>query len=118
MHYLVYGIMLDQDLLILLSNYWGWSLPIAICLSLVIYFIPSNIFSLRTCLNLITICLSLVIYFIPSNIFYLRNCLNLMVKSSSQFSIRFLFDKGLSGIMHYRKVFSNYFTTYDTFQGW
>ena len=52
MYSLVCRTMLDQDLLILLSIYCGWSLPIAICSSLVIQFIPSNILYLRTCPNL------------------------------------------------------------------
>ena len=83
MYSLVCRLMLDQDLLILLSSYCGWSHPIVICLPLMIHLIPNDIF-------------------------YLRTCPNLMPKGLSHLFIRFWFGKGLSGIIHCRHVFSNY----------
>ena len=93
MHSLVCRPILDQDLLILLSSYCGWSLTIVVWSSLVIHLIHSNML-------------------------YLRTCPNLMTKSLTQLFIRFWFDKGFFGIMHCREVFSNYFTTRVTLQGW
>ena len=75
MHSLVCRPILDQDLLILLSSYCGWSLTIVVWSSLVIHLIHSNML-------------------------YLRTCPNLMTKSLTQLFIRFWFDKGFFGIMH------------------